>query len=227
VVEAGDSASYDQGRGRSDRVGDPIERGRFAGPTLSRVFPDRLRLPLRFDPARLERDLARLRAAAWTRHFVTRNYAGDWSAIPLRGPAGETHPIRMIYADPTASAFEDGPALSATPYFRAVLAAFACPLQSVRLMRLTPGSRIQTHSDYDLDFESGTIRIHVPVVTNPGVEFRLNGAPVPLAAGSAWYLRLSDPHSVDNRGDADRVHLVIDAVADDWARDLLSRGTPD
>jgi hypothetical protein len=94
-------------------------------------------------------------------------------------------------------------------------------------MRLTPGSQIKTHSDHDLDFESGMIRFHVPILTNPGVAFRLNGLAVPLTAGSAWYLRLSDPHSVDNFGDADRVHLVIDAVADDWAHDLLTRSTPD
>jgi hypothetical protein len=37
-----------------------------------------------------------------------------------------------------------------------------------------------------------------------------------MAPGSAWYLRLSDPHSVSNNGAADRVHLVIDALANDW-----------
>ena len=37
-----------------------------------------------------------------------------------------------------------------------------------------------------------------------------------LEAGSAWYLRLSDPHSVANRGADARVHLVIDAVVDPW-----------
>ncbi len=35
------------------------------------------------------------------------------------------------------------------------------------------------------------------------------------------YLRLSDPHSVVNRGDTDRVHLVIDAPVNDWIESLL------
>jgi len=39
---------------------------------------------------------------------------------------------------------------------------------------------------------------------------------VTLEAGSACYLRLSDPHSVLNRGDADRVHMVIDAGVNAW-----------
>jgi len=53
-------------------------------------FPDRLRLPLAFDPGLLARDLERLSAGDWTSHYVKQNYDGDWSVIPLRSPAGET-----------------------------------------------------------------------------------------------------------------------------------------
>jgi hypothetical protein len=194
--------------------------------TLARrvpAFPDRLRLPLAFDPGALMRDLTRLNGVAWTRHFVEQNYSGDWSAIPLRSPAGETHPVRMIYPDPTARTFEDGPLLTETPYFREVLGCFAAPLRCVRLMRLTPGSVIKTHDDFDLDFESGSVRIHIPITTNPDVEFLLNGAPLAMAPGEAWYLRLSDPHSAANRGASDRVHLVIDADANDWLGELFRK----
>lgn len=198
--------------------------GHVIGPAAPRRFPDRVRLPLRFDPELLRRDLERLREAAWTPHFVEQNYSGEWSVIALRTKAGAVHPVQMIYSDPTARDFEDAPALAETPYFRAALAGFACPLRSVRLMRLSPGSQIKTHEDLDLDVESGMARFHVPIVTNPEVEFLLNGAPVPLTAGSVWYLRLSDPHSVVNRGATDRVHLVIDAEANAWVRECLSRG---
>jgi hypothetical protein len=106
-----------------------------------------------------------------------------------------------------------------------VLAAFACPLQAVRLMRLAPGSVIKEHHDHDLSFEQGMVRIHIPVVTNERVDFRLNGARVAMPAGSSWYLRLSDPHSVANRGADDRVHLVIDAGVNDWVAALFERAT--
>ena len=185
-------------------------------------FPDRLRLPLEFDPARLAGDLAAL-TAAWTAHFVTQNYDGDWSVIALRGPAGARHPIQAIYSDPSCTDFADTPALAASLYFREVLSAFACPLLAVRLMRLTPGSTIKEHRDHDLRFEDGTVRIHVPVTTNPEVDFRLNGVRCTMAAGSSWYLRLSDPHSVANRGTADRVHLVIDAAVNDWVARLFQQ----
>lgn len=185
-------------------------------------FPDRLRLPLEFDPVRLASDLRGLSDIAWTSHFVSQNYDGDWSVIALRAPAGATHPIQMILSPPGQADFTDTPALAASPYFRQVLAAFACPLLAVRLMRLTPGSVIKEHHDHDLSFEQGTVRIHVPVVTNDDVDFRLNGDPCPMPAGSAWYLRLSDPHSVANRGATDRIHMVIDAAANGWLRSLLA-----
>ena len=62
----------------------------------------------------------------------------------------------------------------------------------------------------------------MPVETNDAVDFRLNGTPCPMPAGSVWYLRLSDPHSVANRGTTDRVHMVIDAAANGWLRTLLA-----
>ena len=185
------------------------------------ALPDRLRLPFAFDPGLLRRDLENLAATPWTAHFVAQNYDGDWSVIALRGPAGARHPVMMIYSDPSATHFEDAPALASCPYFHTVLARFACQLQAVRLMRLTPGSTIKEHRDHDLDVEHGMARIHIPITTNPAVQFELNRRCLVMEPGSVWYLRLSDPHRVANRGNADRVHLVIDAVMNDWLRDVL------
>jgi hypothetical protein len=187
------------------------------------ALPDRLLLPLAFDPDRLRRDLAGLSSATWIAHFVTQNYDGDWGVIPLRASAGASHPVMMIYSDPSATAFEDTPMLQNSPYFREVLDAFQCDIQSVRLMRLAPGSIIKEHRDHDLDIEHGVARIHIPVVTNPDVEFELNRSRVVMEAGSAWYLRLSDPHRVANKGTAARVHMVVDAIANDWMQAMLAR----
>jgi len=184
-------------------------------------YADRLRLPLSFDPVRLREDLERLERNLWTRHYVPQNYEGDWSVLPLRYVKGETHPIRMIYSDPTATEFVDGPNLAASPYLTEVLAAFDCPLNAARLMRLTPGSVIKEHDDHDLAADWGKARIHIPITTNPDVEFMLNGTPVAMLPGTAWYLRLSDPHSVANRGTEDRVHLVIDCRMNDWLERML------
>ncbi|OAS27026.1 aspartyl beta-hydroxylase [Methylobacterium platani] len=182
------------------------------GPRLDpAAVPDALRLPLSFDAAAMAADCAALAGGDWIDHFVRRNYDGDWSVIPLRARADAQHPIMMIQSDPEARNYVDTPFLAACPAIRAALAQFGSPLLSVRLMRLGPGSRIKEHRDPELSFEDGAVRLHVPVITHDGVAFRLNGRRVPMAAGTCWYLRLSDPHAVENPGPGERVHLVVDA----------------
>lgn len=185
------------------------------------TLPDRAKLPFAFDPARLQADLAAIEAMEWTDHFVKQNYEGQWDVLPLRHQAGATHPVMKAYTPPDATDFVDADCLAATPYFRDVLAAFDAPLKAVRLMRLTPGSRIKEHFDYDLAADWGEARIHVPITTNPGVTFLLNRSPVPMQPGEAWYLRLADPHAVTNEGTTDRVHLVIDCAANDWLTGMI------
>ena len=187
------------------------------------LLPDRLLLPLAIDHAQLQADLTVTDDFGWIDHLVTQNYQGSWTVLPLRHRAGATHPVMQIFADPTATIFEDTPLLARMPYIRSVLAAFDCPLQCVRLMRLAPGSIIKEHCDHDLAAEWGSARIHVPITTNDQVEFLVNRVPVVMAPGSAWYLRLADPHSVANRGISDRIHLVIDCSVNAWLMALLEQ----
>lgn len=178
--------------------------------------PDRVRLPLNFDPAPLAADIAALERGDWTEHFVKQNYEGEWSVLPLRASATARHPIQMIYPAPGVTEFIDTVWRARMPALSAAIDAFQCPVRVVRLMRLAAGSVIKEHEDLDLDVADGYARIHVPIVTNPDVDFRLNGERVTMVPGEAWYLRLADPHSVANRGETARVHLVIDLVVDDW-----------
>ncbi len=186
---------------------------------------DRLKLPLRFSAERLQTDLSNLESAEWIAHFVTQNYEGNWDVLPLRGPEGAKHPIQMAYSDPCCDKYADTPFLEGCPYFREALARFPFELHSVRLMSLSPGSRIKEHCDYDLSLEDGAIRLHVPVRTNSAVEFLLNGAPVSMREGECWYLRLSDPHSVYNGGSVSRIHLVVDAPYSQEAREFIGADT--
>jgi hypothetical protein len=189
-------------------------------------FPDRVELPFAFDAAALDADLTHLEQRDWTNHVVRQNYDGRWDMLPLRSPAGETHPIRMVYPDPGATAFVDTALLDTTPYFRSVLDGFHCPLRVVRLMRLAAGSRILEHDDVGLNAESGMARLHVPIRTNDRVHFLVNRTPVTMTPGSCWYLRLSDPHSVANLGASDRIHLVIDVEVNAWLAALLETAPP-
>lgn len=183
-------------------------------------LPDRLRLPLTFEVAALADEVRSIVSNEWVAHFVAENYSGDWSIFPLRVPVGVEHPILRITSTPDTQ-WEDGERLAELPAMSAVRAAFDCEIEAMRLMRLGPGSEIHEHRDADLSADYGMARLHIPVLTNPEVEFRLAGVPVTMLAGECWYLRLSERHAVANRGTTDRIHLVLDAKVNDWLAALL------
>ncbi len=178
-----------------------------------------LRLPLSFDPAALKADLEKIGAEEWAPHFNTQYYEGDWSGVSLRSIGGA---VSHLFPDPTRpAAYADTPLLERCGYFRSVVGAFACGLESVRLLRLGAGSRVREHSDFDLGLRYGVVRVHVPVRTSAEVEFVVGGERVRMREGESWYLNLALPHSVTNAGAGDRVHLVIDCVVNDWVRSLI------
>ena len=177
-----------------------------------------LKLPLTFDVARLQADLAEIRPEEWTPHFNTSYYDGLWSGIALRTTEGAHVPL---YPDPSKNTYVDLEVLKRCEYIEDVLAEFHCPLQLVRLLKLAPGSNIKEHRDYNLSYEDGEVRVHIPIQTNPDVEFAVAGQLLPMAEGDCWYINFNLPHRIHNRGVTDRVHLVIDCVLNDWLRGMF------
>jgi hypothetical protein len=177
------------------------------------------KLPLSFDSARLRADLERIPEGAWTRHFNARYYEGEWSGVALRAGVGAHSNLYPDPEDPTG--YCDTEILDLCPHIREAVAAFRCPLKSVRLLKLAPGSRILEHRDYKLGYEDGEVRLHVPVQTNERVEFYLDGRRLVLQEGECWFVDFNYPHRVFNHGVDDRVHLVLDCVVDDWLKSLI------
>lgn len=172
-----------------------------------------LKFPFGFDAARLKSDLQKFASDDWTPHFNTQYYEGDWSGIAFRA-AKDAH--MQLYPDPTASVYEDTEMLARCSYIPEVLSAFECEIETARFLRLTAGSTIRQHRDFNLSFEDGFARVHIPVQTNRSVEFFLDDVPVEMNEGEAWYLNFNLNHRVANHGTEDRVHLVIDCVRNDW-----------
>ena len=180
----------------------------------------RARLPLRFDAPALLADALALPADGWVPHFNTAYYEGDWSGAALRSVGGVAG---QLYPDPSAQAsYADTPVLARCPAVGAALALFRCPLLSVRFLRLGAGSVIREHRDFNLGFDDGEVRIHVPLSTGPDVEFVHDGERVDMVAGDAWYLDLNLRHAVANRGEHARIHLVVDCIVDGWLRSVIS-----
>lgn len=179
------------------------------------------RLPFTFDAERLRADLRLASARPWVSHFVSQNYRGDWSAIALRSASGSEGDIHAHPQAADAYACTDTALLLECAYLRQVLATFRCPVGTVRLMKLGAGSEILEHVDPGTGYESGELRLHVPVSTNPEVEFYLGGQRVEMRAGECWYLNFQLPHRVVNASREERVHLVIDCRLDAWMDEIL------
>ena len=183
-----------------------------------------LRLPFHFDTHRLRADLAGIPDGAWRPHYNDRDFGGEWRGAALRSATGSASDLT---ADPSAGAAFTGTALlAACPYFQEILSVFECTLKSVRLLSLAPGSFIREHSDNALDFEDGEVRLHIPIQTNPGVEFFVRGERLIMDEGDCYYVNVNMPHRVNNRGSRDRIHLVIDAEVNPWLRSVFERSRP-
>jgi aspartyl/asparaginyl beta-hydroxylase (cupin superfamily) len=179
-------------------------------------IPSALRLPLHFDPQSLRGELEGIPDEAWIPHFNTQYFEGEWSGVPLTAPKGAEHPILQLHPDPTATEFVETALLRRCPRLRALLARLECPRRSARLLKLGPGARILRHTDYDLGYEDGEVRLHLPIQTNAEISFRLDEVEIPMRAGELWYLNVNLPHEAHNAGADPRIHLVVDCAVDAW-----------
>ncbi|HEY1325783.1 MAG TPA: aspartyl/asparaginyl beta-hydroxylase domain-containing protein [Casimicrobiaceae bacterium] len=187
--------------------------------------PSRVRLPLRFDAAALAAEARSLAADAWRAHFNAPYHNGGWTGIALRGRSDDPSclyvgPLHGTAAEPSV----ETSVLQRCPALAQALATLRCPVRAARLLRLAPGGMIDEHRDHDLSFAQGDVRLHIVLATDPQVEFYVDGERVVMAAGECWYLDLSRPHRVSNRGATDRIHLVVDVGVDDWLRAQIEAG---
>jgi aspartyl/asparaginyl beta-hydroxylase len=179
-----------------------------------------LKLPLQFDAARLQEALAQVSPDVWPAHSVRIHYDEGWGGIALRSGSGRADDLDAA----PIHTYRNTPLLEQSAYLREVLAAFQCPLSRVRLLRLAVGTVIHEHVDEGFGSGRNQLRLHVPIQTNPGVEFYSDGRRVTMAPGECWFIDTTYPHRLANRGDQDRVHLVIDCVVDEWLLAMFPPG---
>lgn len=165
---------------------------------LSRPF---FQLPVLFDVARLQAEVAALPGGAWVDH--PDRLTGNSAARLISAGGGETDSVhgQML---PT-------PWLEAMPYVRQVLAGFGVVWSRSRLMRLAPGADVPEHADINYHWHT-RVRLHIPVFTQPAVRFHCDGEAVHMGAGEAWIFDNWRRHHVENRADAERIHLVADTT---------------
>jgi len=178
-----------------------------------------LKLPFQFDEQKLLNDLMFISNEQWMPHHYTHNYNGDWNSLALYSEGGDDKNI--LAAQNSSTNISETQILKKCEYFKGVIHHFKCPLQSVRLLRLTPNSVIKPHKDFCLGYENNNFRLHIPITTNNQVEFILDKNRLKMLPGECWYTNVNFTHSVANNGNQDRIHLVIDGERNDWSDQLF------
>ena len=79
------------------------------------------------------------------------------------------------------------------------------------LVRLQPQGVIPPHIDTGYSLLNCR-RIHIPIHSTERVEFTVGGEQRAMKEGELWEINNAREHSVVNRGDQGRVHLIIDWV---------------
>ncbi|MFZ2030785.1 MAG: aspartyl/asparaginyl beta-hydroxylase domain-containing protein [Vitreimonas sp.] len=201
----------------------PSPAGAVLRADRSSNMPDAAKLRSAFDPMRLQADLSALHNYAPLRQ-PGRYHDGEWVGHTLRSAGGR---ISARPSMPGLRDYEETRLLEHAPYMREVLATLACPQLCVRVLCLPPGGVIREHVDDVFGFWSGILRLHIPIVTHPRVNFMLAGRRRHWRPGELWYGDFSLPHSVRNESDVIRAHLVIDVLVNEFilsqfpdARDL-------
>lgn len=169
-----------------------------------------LKLPIGFDPDVLAAEVRALPEAAWVPH--PSGFPGN-EAVRLITPGGRPTDLLDGPMQPT-------PELLACPYIMEAMAELGGVWGRSRLMGLAPGAEVPEHVDAHYYWRTH-LRIHIPVVTNPGVTFTCGGETVHMAPGECWVFDSFRWHEVHNRGTERRIHLVLDTVPTQRLRDLV------
>lgn len=140
----------------------------------------------------------------WKPVWSDKRYAGDhWMTCPL---------IEEYNKTPHFNLFEIAPIVEEK---------MKCKIKNLMFYAMLPGGNIPPHRDMVGNIGLGGLRIHIPIITNSGVNFTVAGKKVIMSVGELWALDTSYTHSVSNLGNENRIHLVMDVIVNDWIIKLL------
>ena len=175
-----------------------------------------VKLPVRFDVARLQHELSLFSEDQWSAH--PNGIDGNSSLRLITVGGGDNDDVGGVMA-PTSH-------LHQSPYLTQVLASFNTVWSRSRLMRLAPKAVVPEHSDLNYHWFH-RIRVHIPIITSPEVAFHCGDSQVHMKAGEAWIFDNWRLHRVENGGAISRVHLVADTTGSAEFWKLAANGLSD
>ena len=189
---------------------------------------------------RIEKRLRRF-SEDYTIHYSNYNEKNTWSAISLRGYQQDwrfiTKPEEMSRKwkeenSDTTFRLQNTDLRKLFPEVEDLLKHLPTTIHRIRFMKLLSSKgRLNRHTDLvdkDLGTEEGRLmRFHFPIITNNKVVFSCwgegnRGTRVKMKVGGCYCLDIRKPHSAENTGNTDRIHLVVDVVSNQTIRDLIS-----
>lgn len=174
---------------------------------VSRPF---LKLPIRFDAEALAAEVRALPPSAWSAHPT--GFVGN-EAVRLVSPGGAP-------TDEFEGPMAPTPALEQCRYVREIMAELGGVWGRSRFMGLAAGADVPPHIDTHYYWRTH-LRLHIPVITNPGVLFTCDDETVHMAPGECWAFDSFRWHTVQNKGSEQRIHLVLDTVGGGRLPELL------
>jgi hypothetical protein len=171
------------------------------------------RLPIRLDAERLRTEALALAPSAWAPH--PNGDPGNSAVRLISVEGGENEELNGV--------MRMTPHLERSPYLRQVLASFGVVWSRSRLLRLAPGAIVPVHADVHYHWFY-RVRLHVPLLTRPEVQFTCDGQTVHMAAGEVWIFDNWRLHQVQNGSDTERIHLVGDTSGSASFWELVAQG---
>lgn len=174
-----------------------------------------VRLGLRVDAARLRAEIEAMPAETWG------NRGG--------GRIGVHRPAEAVFFRGYAPAdgelpIEDRAELALVPYVREIIEQLVpAPVMRCLAARLRAGGIIAPHIDLP-DYFGKTIRLHIPVITDPSVLMVAQERCYRMQPGEVWALNNSGLHAVVNGWDSPRTHLICDFLSSPELLRLLREG---
>ncbi len=178
------------------------------------------KLKLEFDSGFLEKDLKSILTHYQPKRQYDVYHDGGWMAIGLIALNGDPLEDRGL-----PGIYRKTPVLQYAPYIESILDSFPCEKMRVRLMQLMPRSHIYWHFDADERLDGNRIRLHIPIVTHPAVQFQLSHEDCYWRPGELWAGDFSFPHRLYNAWPKPRVHLVMDVFVNPFLLDLFDDNT--
>ena len=179
-----------------------------------RLDTEFIKLPLAFDVERMRAEVEAISADSWRPH--PQGHPGN-SALPLISLGGDPSD------DGVAGEMLPTPHLERCPYLAQVLESFETVFGRSRLMRLEGKSQATLHVDTNY-YWADRVRVHVPILTSPVIEFICNDKSLHMAAGEAWIFDAWKLHNVLNPTGDQRIHLVADTVGSAAFWELVASG---